>query len=148
MAIKRVEPPEAARLLSEGWTYVDVRSTHEFDQGHPEGAYNLPLLHFVPGAGMKPNPDFVAEFTAAFNADDKLVLGCKSGGRSARATEILMAEGYSEVVDMRGGFAGEVDRTGQVTCKGWSARGLPTATTPEPERDYGSVKARGSGSKG
>src|SRR5689334_20222021 len=57
--VKRVDPEEALRLVrDEGYVYVDVRSVMEFDEGHPEGAYNVPLLDAGPG-GMAPNPDFV-----------------------------------------------------------------------------------------
>ena len=44
--VKRVTPPEASTLLGEGWVYLDVRSIPEFDDGHPPGAANVPLLHF------------------------------------------------------------------------------------------------------
>ena len=55
--VKRVLPTEAAELLQQGWVYLDVRSVPEFDQGHPAGALNIPLLH-VQGGRMAPNADF------------------------------------------------------------------------------------------
>ncbi len=109
MSIKRITPDEAAELLGQGWTYVDVRSVPEFDQGHPEGAYNVPFLHRA-GQGMVPNPDFMKVMQAAFPKDAKLVVGCRSGARSLRAAEALIAQGYANVIDMRGGFAGEARR--------------------------------------
>src|SRR5688572_14929191 len=104
MAVKRVTPSEAKALLDEGWKYVDVRSIPEFEAGHPAGAYNIPLMHFFPGRGMTPNGDFAAVFSKHFGKDDKIVVGCKTAGRSLRAAEMMAAAGYTNVVDMRGGF--------------------------------------------
>src|SRR5262249_17193236 len=106
--VKRVTPPEAAALLGQGWAYLDVRSIPEFEVGHPAGAANIPLLHYGP-EGMTPNADFERVVEATFPRDAKLVVGCKVGGRSLQAAALLMAAGYGEVLDMRGGFMGERD---------------------------------------
>ena len=82
--VKRVLPAEAAELMKQGWTYLDVRSIPEFEQGHPAGAANIPLLHFQNGR-MAPNPDFQRVVEATYPKDTKLVVGCKSGGRSLQA---------------------------------------------------------------
>lgn len=139
MTIKRVTPDEASKLLEQGWKYVDVRSVVEFEQGHPAGSYNVPLLHRGPG-GMTPNPDFLAVMESCFAADDKLVLGCRTGSRSLRAANALADSGFETVVDMRGGFGGERTPSGSVTCEGWQARDLPVATAPETGRSYSELK--------
>ncbi len=136
MSVKRVEPDQAAELVGEGWRYLDVRSIPEFEQGHPQGAYNVPLMHFEPGRGMSPNGDFLRVVRANFALEDRVVIGCKSGARSLKAAETLIQTGYTNVVDMRGGFSGEGDASGQVACAGWAARGLPISTTAESGRDY------------
>src|SRR4051812_6230461 len=129
MAVRRVEPDEAAQLIEDGgWTYLDVRSVAEFEEGHAPGAYNIPLLDFVPGQGLRPNPNFVVEVLAAFEPERPIVVACKAGGRSARAAAILVESGYSNVVDMRGGFYGEVDHDGVLSCPGWAQRGLAVTT--------------------
>jgi rhodanese-related sulfurtransferase len=140
MSVRRVDPGEAAELLGNGWKYIDVRSIPEFERGHPSGAYNVPLLHLVPGRGMAPNPEFGAVMAAQFGRDERLVIGCKTGNRSLRAAEMLAAAGYTNVVDMRGGFMGETDPTGQVT-PGWSARSLPVASVAEPGKSYDELRA-------
>src|ERR1700690_805157 len=99
--VKRVTPPEAAALLADGWSYVDVRSIPEFGAGHPTGAFNVPLLHFGNGR-MSPNPDFQSVISSNFGKDAKIVVGCKAGGRSLQAAGLLEAAGYTSVVDMRG----------------------------------------------
>ena len=140
VSVKRIEPDEAAGLLAEGWSYLDVRSVPEFDQGHPEGAYNIPIMHAA-GGRMQANPDFVVEVESAFPKDARLVVGCKSGGRSLRAAEVLTGQGYTDIVDMRGGFGGEHDpQTGQVSCAGWQARGLPVSAEAGADRDYNALK--------
>ena len=124
---KRIPPLEAAALIADGWIYLDVRSVPEFEQGHPEGAFNVPLRHMGPG-GMSPNADFQRVIEARFPKDARIVIGCKSGGRSLQAASILESAGYTNVVDMRGGFHGETDPFGRVGTPGWLAAGLPVAT--------------------
>ena len=141
MSIKRITPDEAATLLGQGWIYVDVRSVPEFEQGHPEGAYNVPFLHRA-AHGMVPNPDFVSVMEAAFPKDAKLVMGCRTGGRSLKAAEALVARGYQNIIDMRGGLAGELDAANRITCEGWQARGLPVSRTAQSGRTYNDLKPR------
>jgi rhodanese-related sulfurtransferase len=139
--VKRVMPAEAASLLEAGWTYLDVRSIPEFDQGHPAGAANIPLLHFRDGR-MMPNPEFQRVVEATYPKDAKLVIGCKSGGRSLQAAGVLSAAGYAEVVDMRGGFGGERDGFGRVSCAGWAESGLPVSTAAQAGKSYEELSAK------
>jgi rhodanese-related sulfurtransferase len=121
----RISPQEASTKLAEGWTYVDVRTVEEFEAGHAPGAVNVPLMH-AGGGGMTPNPDFLRVMSAAFPKDAKLVVGCKSGGRSLRAAHALIGEGFTSIVDQRAGWDGARNPFGQVTEPGWSRAGLPT----------------------
>jgi rhodanese-related sulfurtransferase len=139
--VKRVLPAEAADLVKQGWTYLDVRSIPEFDQGHPVKATNIPLLHFE-GGRMLPNSSFQRVVEATFPKDTKLVVGCKSGGRSLQASGLLTAAGYTEIVDMRGGFGGERDALGRVACAGWADEGLPVATGADPGKSYAELAAK------
>ncbi|NOY90128.1 MAG: rhodanese-like domain-containing protein [Deltaproteobacteria bacterium] len=141
MTVRRVSPQEAFELLEEGHVHVDVRSVTEFENGHPAGAYNLPLLNSSPH-GMQPNADFVRVFVAVFPKDTKLVLGCRSGGRSLRAAHMLLREGYTTVVDQRAGFSGAGGPFGQVVEAGWQAAGLPVAHEALEGRSYAELEAR------
>ena len=138
---KRVTAKEAAELMAAGWTYLDVRSVPEFDAGHPQGALNVPLMNFE-GGRMTPNPDFQKVMETAFPRDTKLVIGCKSGGRSLQAAALLASAGYGEVVDVRGGFGGERDPLGRVTSPGWADSGLPVAAKAAPGCSYAEIAAR------
>lgn len=135
MSVRRISPQEAAAKLSEGYTYLDVRSVPEFEESHPAGAVNVPLLH-QGAAGMVPNPDFLAVVRAAFPRDAKLVVGCKAGGRSLRAAEALEADGFTDVIDQRAGFDGARSPFGEVTEPGWSRVDLPVESGAPPGRAY------------
>ena len=139
MDIKRVSPDEAQRLVGEdGYVYLDVRSVPEFEAGHPVGAYNIPLLHMGAG-GMEPNADFVDVVKANFAPTDKIVVGCKAGGRSLRAAQVLLSAGYTNIIDQRAGFEGARDNFGQLKEEGWRPAGLPVAIEAEAGRDYASL---------
>ena len=139
MPVDRVTPDDAAKLLEQGWKYLDVRSIPEFDGGHPAGAFNIPLQHQGP-SGMVPNPDFMTVVQRAFSPQDRLVLGCRSGNRSLHAAEMLQAQGFDQVVDMRGGLSGEKDQAGNIVLAGWQASGLPVSTAAEPGRSYSELE--------
>jgi rhodanese-related sulfurtransferase len=139
---KRVSPAEAQQLLAEGYVYVDVRSIPEFDEAHPVGAVNVPLLNMGPG-GMTPNPEFLEVMTRAFPKDAKLVIGCKAGGRSLKAATALLDAGFVNIIDQRAGFDGVRDAFGAYTEKGWSPSGLPVEKGATPGATYADVKARG-----
>jgi rhodanese-related sulfurtransferase len=141
MQPRRVDPEEARDLMEkEGYLYVDVRSIPEFEQGHPAGAYNVPLQHLGP-AGMTPNPDFMGVMQKAFPRDAKLVMGCKSGGRSLAAASMLLAAGFTQVVDQRCGFDGGFGPTGGFD-PGWRRRGLPVSTSAPPDRSYEGLRSK------
>jgi rhodanese-related sulfurtransferase len=137
-AIKRVSPKEALALLAEGYIYVDVRSEQEFAEGHPAGAYNVPIMH-LGGGGMTPNPRFTEVMRARFPVDAKIVVGCKAGGRSLRAANVLVGEGYTRVVDQRAGWDGARDAFGRVTEKGWGPDGLPSEKGAPEGRAYAAL---------
>lgn len=125
---KRISPEEAHSLVAnEGYTYVDVRTDAEFAAGHPKGASNVPYMLAAPG-GMTKNPDFLEVMKAVYPLDARLVVGCKSGGRSLKAVTELIGAGYTSIVDQRAGFDGARNSFGKVTEDGWSQKGLPIET--------------------
>jgi rhodanese-related sulfurtransferase len=137
MPVRRVSPEDARALIDQqGYVYVDVRSIPEFEAGHPEGAYNVPIAHMGPG-GMSPNPDFVEVMERAFAKDAGIVVGCRSGGRSLQAASILQSMGFTNVVDQRAGFEGAGREPG------WRVSGLPTSLTAAPGRDYHALQEKG-----
>ena len=139
--IKRISPGEASAKLSDGWTYVDVRTTQEFEAGHPAGALNVPISH-----QEGPNPDFVRVMSAAFAKDAKIVVGCKAGGRSLRAAQALVAEGFTNVVDQRAGWDGARNPFGQIVEQGWLQAGLPAEDGAPAGRSWADLQKKTVGS--
>jgi rhodanese-related sulfurtransferase len=126
--VERISPEEAKRRMDEeGYVYLDVRSETEYSAGHPAGAHNVPLRRSGPG-GMVENPDFLAVVLRLYAKDQAIVVGCASGGRSLRAATVMIAAGFTRVVEQRAGFGGARDAFGQLKEPGWAAKGLPVAT--------------------
>jgi len=138
--IKAVTPEEAAVLLSQGQLYVDVRSEPEFEAGHPEGALNVPLLNAGP-VGLVPNPDFLSVMESAFGKGEALIIGCKAGGRSKKAAELLAQAGFSQLSDQVAGFDAGKDAFGR-TIPGWSRTALPVGKGKPAGQAYADVKQR------
>lgn len=63
---------------------LDVREDYEWEAGHIDGAVHIPLEQV---------PDRLQEL----DPDEDLHVVCRSGGRSARVTAWLSANGYSAV---------------------------------------------------
>lgn len=78
---------------------LDVREPSEYAGGHIAGSHLIPL-------GSLP------QRRAEVPKDRKVVVVCRSGGRSASATQLLVAEGY-DATNMAGGmlaWRGAVER--------------------------------------
>ena len=133
---KQISVVDARGLQDHGAVYVDVRSQAEFEAGHPAQAVNVPLLDRDPRSGqMMPNADFVEVMKANFPPETTLLIGCQVGGRSQRAAQILETFGFTNVANVRGGFAGMKDYTGRSIDPGWEESGLPIETDA-PGRTY------------
>ena len=140
--VPRVSPAEAhAKMKDEAFTYVDVRTEEEFAAGHPEGAVNVPVLRTCP-TGMEPNPEFLSVMESAFAKDAAIIVGCKMGGRSARAAQALAGAGFTRVLDQRAGWDGTRGTFGEVTEPGWSRAALPTETGYPEDRSYAALRTK------
>lgn len=145
MTIGEITPQQArARLDADSSAvYLDVRTVEEFDQGRPPGALNIPIFVMNPTSGERMlNDRFVDEVRSVLPADREIIVGCRSGGRSARATAMLMRAGYTNVVNMAGGFGGGPGPGGTGNQAGWEALSYPVETGDAGERSYQSLTAR------
>ncbi len=141
--LKQVSVSEAHALQQQGATYVDVRSTPEFADGHPAGAANVPIFEPDEDTGeMMPNPDFVRVMTSAFAQDAPLLIGCQVGGRAVRAAQVLASFGFSNVSVVRGGWGGARDPMGRVVDPGWADSGLPSGTGADAGESYQTLLAK------
>ena len=129
MPTSQVEPPQAYEILKNhpDALYLDVRTEAEFANGHPAGAINIPVV-FIKGPGqVEINEDFIKVAEKILPRSKKLVVGCMAGGRSQRACEMLEQIGFTDLINVRGGFGGARDASGQVVVKGWKEAGLPVS---------------------
>jgi rhodanese-related sulfurtransferase len=138
MEVRRITPEQAKELLefNGGYVYLDVRTVPEFQAGHVPGAKNVPVVEPDAFGHMQFNPHFIEIAEANFGKDAKLISGCQKGGRSIKAAELLLAAGFTNVLDMRGGFGGETDDLGRLTYPGWAPRGFPTSRESASEDRY------------
>lgn len=142
--MKVITPPQAAEQIKQpGVIFVDVRSQQEFNAGHPVGAVNIPLLDHDTWGQMAPNPQFIPVFQATFpDTSARIVLSCRSGGRSGRAGAMLEQLGYTDITNMDGGFAGRPDSPAGPAVIGWQPAGLPVTDEAGEEVSYASIKAK------
>ena len=134
-----ITPKQAFEYLSNSieYTYLDVRTVQEFAAGHPTAAKNVPLLELDSGAGRwVPNEGFLAVVEANFSKDRKLIVGCKSGGRSANACLILASAGYKNLWNVDGGFVGRHDPAGNWIQPGWAMSGFPVEREAKEGSNY------------
>lgn len=137
--MKHVSVTEAHQKQQDGHTYVDVRSTREFEEGHPAGAVNVPLLQHDDSGQMTQNPDFLRVMKASFAPEAKLLVGCQAGMRSLKAAQMLETFGFTDVTNVKGGWGGARDQSGAVLEPGWSTSNLPVETDTPAGRTYESL---------
>ena len=96
--IQTIQPNELAAKRNEGQQIeiVDVRTPAEFAGLHAEGAINHPLDRLNPRAIMDARNG---------SSGEPLYLICQMGGRSMKACEKFVADGFSNVVNVEGGTA-------------------------------------------
>ncbi|MCW8132779.1 MAG: rhodanese-like domain-containing protein [Planctomycetota bacterium] len=139
-----ISPQEAYELLKNdpGYIYLDVRSVEEFEEGHAPKALNIPIMLRDPASGrMVPNQEFMQVVQANLKPDAKLVVGCKAGGRSATACQILTQLGYANLKNVASGFIGKPGPGGLIP--GWSMCGLPVEPGEGGDGQYAKLKGNG-----
>ena len=102
---KEVSVSQAAELRDSGAFVLDVRTPQEWNEVHIPGTTLIPLDEL---------PNRLTEVPR----DQKVVVVCRSGNRSATARDILLKEGFPQVTSMAGGV------------RQWASQGLPTVTGP------------------
>ena len=128
-------------MREQHYLYLDVRSVPEFEAGHPATAFNLPWRNMA-AAGLVANEHFIAELSACFERDAKLLVGCQAGTRSEQAAQAMLAAGFNDVIVQRAGMDGLVDAFGRTREPGWRASGLPVAFEAEPGCSYAELICR------
>jgi rhodanese-related sulfurtransferase len=99
VTVPNVEVSEVPVELPEGKVLLDVREADEWAAGHAPDALHIPMSELASRLEELP-------------ADSELYVICRSGGRSARVTQYLNANGW-DAVNVDGGM------------QHWSAQGRP-----------------------
>jgi len=94
-----IGPQEAGNLLNSSAAMLDVREPSEWHAGHVPEALHVPLGELESNLGRLPR-------------DQRLVVICRSGHRSAKATALLSRFGF-DAVNLSGGI------------QAWASAGLP-----------------------
>lgn len=68
---------------------VDVRAAEEFVSGHIPGSANIPLQE-------------ISQRLSEIPKTKPVVVYCRSGNRSAQATQLLQKAGYTQIYDLGG----------------------------------------------
>lgn len=141
--IADVTPQQTKQALGQNVdaVYLDVRTVPEFEDGHVPGAFNIPVLIHGADGMMRFNEAFPHVVNAHVKREAHVIVGCKSGQRSAQAAEMLSQLGYTNVANMLGGFCGKTNMMGQVVSEGWLALGYTVARECEPGRSYAELLA-------
>lgn len=77
-----------------GIQLVDVRTPKEFNEGTIGNAINIDFL----------NENFMKE-AKDLNKEEPVYIFCKSGKRSAAAKKALLENGFTKVIELKGGYS-------------------------------------------
>lgn len=103
---ERIDVSAAETRIMEGAQVLDVRTQEEWDQGHLKNAIRVDFKQ----------DGFVPKAQAALDESKPVVVYCRSGNRSAKATALLEDAGFTTLYDMQGGITA------------WTAAGKPVVT--------------------
>lgn len=98
--VTEIDVLEAQKRVEDGAVLVDVREQNEYDEAH------------IPGSRLAALST-LAQTYEDLPKDKPLIMQCRSGARSARAAAYLLENGYTDVVNLKGGILA------------WDEAGLP-----------------------
>jgi hydroxyacylglutathione hydrolase len=91
--VPQIDSRELAERRARGEVaVVDVRGAAEWEAGHIPGGLNIPVGHLT---------DRLEEIPR----DRPVVVHCQAGARSAIAASVLQANGFDDVLNLKGGFS-------------------------------------------
>ncbi len=112
--VPQIRTPELAeRLRTADVTVIDVRGQSEWEAGHVPRAENIPLGQLDQRLEEVPR-------------DTPVVVQCQSGARSSIGASLLRAKGFTNVVNLAGGFSEWQARGNQVEREAATDVPVPT----------------------
>lgn len=129
---------------------LDVRTPEEYIfVGHASMARNIPVrvlnqeLTAKKGRPvMEMNSTFVSQVKKDYKVTDTILVMCRSGGRSAKAVNLLAEAGFKNVYNITDGFEGDAVKdpqsyfNGKRVKNGWKNSGAPWTYKLEPNLMY------------
>ncbi|MEZ4795862.1 MAG: rhodanese-like domain-containing protein [Flavobacteriaceae bacterium] len=110
-SIKLVTPDEMKELSQmDGVQLVDVRTPEEYQEGYIEGFQNIDFLS-----------DTFLQDVEKLDKEKPVIVYCRSGGRSARCSKLMVEKGFKKVYDLDGGISK------------WKSEGNEIVIEPESE---------------
>jgi rhodanese-related sulfurtransferase len=98
---------QAKQLIKEkpSLVTVDVRTVSEYDDGHIEGALNIPVQE-------------IEDRLNELSKRDEILVYCRTGNRSSTAIEIMKENGFTKIYHMNRGITA------------WKEAGFPVVLSP------------------
>jgi rhodanese-related sulfurtransferase len=96
--IPTVRAADVNGLVAQGWRLLDVRTDEEWASGRIPGSLHIPMDQLA---------------TRLDEVGDRVLCVCAVGGRSARVTQYLVAQGR-EAVNVEGGVHGWASNGGPI----------------------------------
>ncbi|TGB02855.1 rhodanese-like domain-containing protein [Halobacillus salinus] len=92
--ISTISGAEVQQLTKDKKTqFIDVRTTGEFKRNHRKPFKNIPLSD-------------LNKRSSELNKEESIVLLCQSGMRSMKAAKQLKKQGFTKIINVRGGLGG------------------------------------------
>lgn len=91
--IQLVNKGSYLKLIDQQFQIIDVRTPFEFSEGHIENAINVDYK----------GVDFI-ENISKFDKNKILLIYCRSGNRSGKASKIMDSIGFVKIYDLKGGY--------------------------------------------
>ena len=100
--IEELLPPAAKQEIDDGAVLIDVRDPERYEAGHLQGAVNVPSGESARDAHDAAYVEAIEK--AGAGPDDRVILVCGEGNRSARAADALQNEhNFKNVASVIGG---------------------------------------------
>jgi rhodanese-related sulfurtransferase len=102
--IREISPADSIALQAgdQSAQFIDIREPNEWNLGH------IPNARHIPRGVLESNIEGCAA------RDQRIVLYCASGNRTALAADTLQQMGYTNVQSLAGGFRGWVEAGGDI----------------------------------
>lgn len=110
--IREVDCEAAKDLINRGYKPLDVREAAEYLDG------TIPMALHIPRGMLEPmcDPEFAGHNPKLGDLNQPWLIFCQTGGRGALAADTMQKMGYTDVVNLAGGFGAWKASGGETFC--------------------------------